>query len=88
MLGAYTQNTKRIRGSIALAVWLMIAAAAMLLINFAAIASIAAALLWLACYYRVVMKQFGGVTGDTAGFFLQLCELFVCLAMLLGGVLL
>ena len=36
----------------------------------------------LAClYYRVMsFRQFGGVTGDLAGYFLQLCELFMVLA--------
>lgn len=88
MLGSYTQNTKRVRGSIALLVWAVLSVTAMLIIGFETAFSVAAALLWLLCYYRMVMKQFGGVTGDTAGFFLQLCELFACLAMLLGGVLL
>lgn len=42
-------------------------------------------LLWL--YRRLVMRQFGGVTGDTTGFFLQMCELMVLLGCWLGGVL-
>ena len=40
----------------------------------------------LACfgYYRwMACRQFGGVTGDLAGFFLQLCELSVALAVAL-----
>ena len=88
MLGSYTQNTKRLRGSIALALWLVLAAGAMLCLDVAGLACLVIAVLWLLCYWRLVMKQFGGVTGDTAGFFLQLCELFACLGMLLGGVLL
>ena len=60
----------------------------------------AAALLWLdlwtggaallgaglAClYYRVMSaRQFGGVTGDLAGFFLQICELAMVLAVVLA----
>ena len=38
----------------------------------------------LACVYYVATakRQFGGVTGDLAGFFLQLCEL----GMVLGAV--
>lgn len=28
-------------------------------------------------YYRFSQKQFGGITGDLAGYFLQLCELFM-----------
>ena len=36
-----------------------------------------------AYYVHTAWKQFGGVTGDLAGFFLQLCEL----GMVLGAVL-
>ena len=32
-------------------------------------------------YYRMSRKQFGGVTGDLAGYFLQICEM----ALLVGG---
>ena len=48
-----------------------------------AVAAIAAALLIFLYYYRMSRKQFGGATGDLAGYFLQLCEL----AMLAGVVL-
>ena len=30
-------------------------------------------------------KQFGGITGDLAGYFVQLCELAVLLAMAVTG---
>lgn len=33
-------------------------------------------------YYRMSKKQFGGITGDLAGFFLQICEL-VCLILVM-----
>ena len=33
-------------------------------------------------YYRVSKKQFGGITGDLAGYFLQLCELTTALAVI------
>lgn len=40
-------------------------------------------------YYRYkTTKEFGGVTGDTAGFFLQLCELCVLVGAWIGGQLL
>ncbi len=26
-------------------------------------------------YYRMSVKEFGGITGDLAGYFLQVCEL-------------
>jgi adenosylcobinamide-GDP ribazoletransferase len=44
-------------------------------------AVILAALLTAVWYYRMAMREFGGVTGDLAGCFLQVCEL-VCLAVL------
>ena len=88
MLGSYTVNTKRIWGSIALGLWALAAMAFMLWLDLSVAAALLAALLWLFFYSRLVMKQFGGVTGDTAGFFLQLCELFMCYGMLIGGLLL
>lgn len=36
-------------------------------------------------YRRVALLEFGGVTGDLAGYFLQLCELFMVLSMAVGG---
>ena len=34
-------------------------------------------------YHRMSMKQFGGVTGDLAGYFLQVCELALLVGVLL-----
>lgn len=40
-------------------------------------------------YYRMQKKQFGGMTGDLAGFFLVICEtVWLLITALLGGVLL
>lgn len=36
-------------------------------------------------YRRVVLLEFGGITGDLAGYFLQLCELCLVLSMVIGG---
>ena len=36
-------------------------------------------------YYHMAMKEFGGTTGDIAGFFVQLCELAMGFALMLGG---
>lgn len=43
-------------------------------------ASLFGALLAFFYYRRMVFREFGGVTGDLAGYFLQLCELFMVLA--------
>ena len=36
--------------------------------------AVAAALLTFVYYYRRSKKEFGGITGDTAGYFVTLCE--------------
>ena len=43
--------------------------------------------LWVILYCRMAKKQFGGVTGDTAGFFLQMFELVSALGVLIGAML-
>ena len=38
----------------------------------------------LACYilhYRLCINKFGGITGDLAGFFLQICELAILIGI-------
>ncbi|MCR4963872.1 MAG: adenosylcobinamide-GDP ribazoletransferase [Firmicutes bacterium] len=35
---------------------------------------------WLLLYRRLAMGLFGGATGDTTGFFIQVCELLLCIS--------
>ncbi len=35
-------------------------------------------------YYRMSKKEFGGITGDLAGYFLQICELAMAVAVLIA----
>lgn len=44
----------------------------------------AAALLALVCYGYMAGKQFGGITGDLAGWFLQVCECLMAAAVVIG----
>ena len=44
------------------------------------LAAAASALVAFAYYHYVAYKEFGGVTGDLAGWFLQICELFTAIA--------
>ena len=39
-------------------------------------------------YHRIAMKLFGGITGDLAGWFLQLCEITTTAALVVGKTLL
>ena len=87
MLRAYTRDAAKLTAVIAAVVAAMLAAAGMVTISLVpALAALGCALLAMICYRRFAMKVFGGVTGDTAGFFLQLCELAVLLGTWIGGV--
>lgn len=86
MLNAYTQHAEKRGGA---AVMLLVAVGVGLGMIWAAPAAgvcgvlAACAALW--GYRRMAMREFGGVTGDTAGFFLQSCELCCLLGLWLGG---
>lgn len=51
------------------------------------ITAFAAALLVFAYYHHMAYKNFGGTTGDLCGFFLQICELTMALAVVVAVVL-
>ena len=71
---------------IVMVIWFILCAG--LLIFFAPLSGIlgvAAALCVFAWYYHMSQKEFGGITGDLAGFFLQTAELFCLFALVLGN---
>lgn len=49
----------------------------------AGVAAVAAAFLCFWYYYHMSKKKFGGITGDLAGWFLQLCELCMLIAIVM-----
>ena len=85
LLATFTgpMDTAKARG--VMVIWVVACAAALLWLD---LWTGGAALLGagLAClYYRVMSaRQFGGVTGELAGFFLQICELALVLAVVLA----
>ena len=46
--------------------------------------SLVSGLLTCVMYYRIAKKQFGGISGDLAGWFLQICELSMAAGLLLA----
>ena len=50
-----------------------------------ALACLAAAAVCFACYRHMAYKNFGGVTGDLAGWFVQVTELALSAVIVLGG---
>ena len=54
----------------------------MLVYNFKnAISLFVAGVLFFQYYKILCKKQFGGITGDLAGYFLQMCEILMALAV-------
>lgn len=88
MLRAYTKDAAKRKTVVAMSVAAILSAAGMMVLS-PVVGGIAAAFgaLWMLLYRRMVMKQFGGVTGDTAGFFLQLCELSCMIGAWIGAML-
>ena len=65
-------------GAACLGVWVLAG-------GWTAMLCVAAAALCCAYYRHMAYKQFGGVTGDLAGWFLQVTELALTAAIILGG---
>ena len=66
--------------------WILLAAAGMIAIQ-PCTGALALALAggWFLYYFQKSRREFGGITGDLAGWFLTLCELTTLLALFLGG---
>lgn len=88
MLCAFTQHTHR-RAAIFSMVLLALCVLVCMLFLSPAEGGLAAAfaLLSLFAYRRMALKQFGGATGDTTGFFIQCCELAMLFGVWVGGLL-
>ena len=73
---------------ITMILYIILISLAMICINlYEGIGAVAAAVLTFIYYKNMSYKKFGGITGDLAGFFLQLCELFIILAVVLINIL-
>ena len=82
MLHAFTEQAHTRKAIVILLILTVLVAAAMF--RFAPL-SLLLGLITMVWYRRFAIKQFGGVTGDTAGFFLQVCELVMVAGFWLGG---
>ncbi len=80
-----SEANKKLTGKVMI-VFIVLCALCMLLINwYLGVICLMAALLTFVYYYYVSVKEFGGITGDLAGYFLQLCELVMAVCIMLGG---
>lgn len=86
MLRAYTEYAERRNATVAMLLTAAVGSVVMVLLSpglgcVAILAAVAA----LFGYRWMAIKQFGGVTGDTSGFFLQSCEMCCMAGIWLGG---
>lgn len=86
MLCAYTKDTDREKTTAAMTILVVLCCAGLIKLSWVpGCVAVAASLLSVLFYRGMAMKQFGGVTGDTSGFFLQICELAAMAGIWLGG---
>ncbi|MEG2988696.1 MAG: adenosylcobinamide-GDP ribazoletransferase [Oscillospiraceae bacterium] len=85
LLATFTQPMEGKKAAVILALWAAVTAGGMLLADpLTGVASLLAAGLTLLYYGVMSRRQFGGITGDLAGFFLQICECAMVLAVVLA----
>lgn len=88
MLCAYTKNTERKTANIAMISVLAVATVMLAVISpLSGGSAVCFSIITVLVYIKTAKKQFGGVTGDTAGFFLQICELSAMAGALIGALL-
>lgn len=86
MLGAFTEDAPKKSAAAAMAFLSLAAALGMLWLSPLSGGCGVLFALFAALAYRFMAKrQFGGATGDTAGFFLQVCELAAMAGIWIGG---
>ena len=86
MLSAYTHGTRKKPAAAVLLCAAVLAAAAMTALSpLPGLIAVLLSGLWVMGYRRMALRQFSGVTGDTAGFFLQICEFLQLSGLWLGG---
>lgn len=82
----FQEGTARVHGAVLLIFFILLPAGAMVLLSLRpgglAVAGAVATFLY---YRRMAVKRFGGVTGDLAGYFLQICELAILGCVVFGG---
>lgn len=77
-VATFSENATDKVTKVVLILYLVVVGAAMAAIGqFLGAAAIVTALLVYGYYHRMALTKFGGITGDLAGYFLQLCEILM-----------
>lgn len=88
MLMSFTGASDRRKVATVLLFWMLAAIMVMLFTNwFLAICAMLAEVIFMGWYLHKITKEFGGITGDLIGCFLQLSELIMLLGIIVGELL-
>ena len=86
LLKTFQDGAQRKRVRVVLIVWAVVCSGMMAGCSPAAGSlAVLSAFLVFVHYFRLGKKQFGGTTGDLAGYFLQVCELVMLAVLVLAG---
>jgi len=81
----FSNQSKKQITRIAMVVYIILCIVGMLLVNWVlGILCVLSAMSVFAYYRYMSTKEFGGTTGDLAGFFLQICELIMAICVIIG----
>lgn len=85
LLATFTTTMDGIKARVILALWVVVTLGVMAWIQpLTTLGVIVGGLLACGYYLYISHRQFGGITGDLAGFFLQICELMTVLGAVLA----
>ncbi|MCU6763056.1 cobalamin synthase [uncultured Roseburia sp.] len=85
LAAAFADGADKKKCRVVLVIETAAAVALMIRMNFfLGICAAASALLVFAACRKLSYSRFGGITGDTQGFFLQICEMVMALAVIIG----
>lgn len=85
LLATFTQPMDARKARAVLLVWVLLCCGAMIALDaVTGAAAVAGAGLSFLYYFVMSRRQFGGITGDLAGFFLQVCECVMVLSVVLA----
>ena len=86
LLRTFQDGAQRKRVRVVLILWAAVCAGGMIWLSpIPGSLAVAAALIEFAYYYGLSRKQFGGATGDLAGYFLQICEIAMLAVLVIAG---
>ena len=87
LAATFSENAAKRTGKVVLGIYLVLLCAGIVWIGkISGVICLAAAAMTFLYYYRMSVKIFGGITGDLAGYFLQLCEIFMAAAVVVSDV--